>query len=90
MYEDAFRVCDVPRHLRDGLDRYLRDRILPGGCLQSVLAADLVAFARRADPITLQALPALVCFLEFYAPPESWGDRDRVLAWTVTPDRLEV
>jgi hypothetical protein len=32
----------------------------------------------------------LLGFLRGYAPPASWGSRAAVLAWTATPDRLEI
>jgi len=82
--------CEIPPQLRGGLERYLVDRILPGSFLQAVLAADLCQAALRADPFSLHALPALVTFLQYYAPATCWGSRAAVLAWTVTPDRIEV
>jgi hypothetical protein len=84
------RDCAVPEHLRDGLARYLLDRILPGSFLQAVLCADLSEAARRGDPSSLVGLGGLMAFLDHYAPDGSWGSRAAVLAWTVTPERLEV
>jgi len=82
--------CGVPEGLRDGLARYLVDRIMPGGFLQAVLCADLCATARRGDPWSLRGLPGLVAFLEHYAPAGSWGSRDAVIEWSGQPGRLEV
>jgi hypothetical protein len=87
---DGAAVCGVPPHLRGGLDRYILDGILPGGFLQAVLCADLIEVALRADPVSLQSLPAVVQFLMFYAPRECWRSRAAVLVWTITPDRLEI
>jgi hypothetical protein len=87
---DGAAVCGVPAHLRGGLDRYVLDGILPGGFLQAVLCADLIEVAFRADPVSWQSLPALIQFLLFYAPRACWRSRAAVLAWTVTPDRLEI
>jgi len=81
---------DIPHHLRDGLVRYFRDGILPGSFLQAVLCNDLLATVSRAAPRALDALPALMEFLHWTAPVEAWGSRKKVLAWTTTPDRLEV
>jgi len=80
----------VPQHLRDGLVRYVADGILPGGFLQAVLANDLKWAVHRADPRSLATLPLLVWFLTDHAPSNAWGSREKVLAWTTTPDQLEV
>jgi hypothetical protein len=32
----------------------------------------------------------LIGFLEDYAPAVAWGTRERVLAWTTTPARMEI
>jgi hypothetical protein len=87
---EGARVCLVPSHLTHGLFRYILDGILPGGFLQAVLCGDLVEVAQRGDPSSLLGLPGLVTFLEHYAPPNCWRSRDAVLAWTRTPDRLEL
>jgi hypothetical protein len=82
--------CHVPMHLRDGLVRYFSDGILPGSFLQAVLCNDLAQAILRAAPNGLSALPPLILFLQHYAPASAWGSRDLVLAWTTTPDRLEI
>lgn len=83
-------VCVVPSHLREGFYRYILDGILPGSFLQAVLCADLLEVAWRADPVSLQGLPALLQFLEHYAPADCWRSRAAVLAWTSTPERIEI
>lgn len=83
-------LCDVPEYLRGGLVRYLSDGILPGSFLQAVLCNDLTQACVRADPFALAGLAALAEFLIHYAPVIAWGSRARVLAWTTTPDRIEV
>jgi hypothetical protein len=87
---DGAELLAVPLNLRGGLDRYILDGILPGGFLQAVLCCDLREAALRADPVSLFALPTLVHFLEHYAPRECWGSHAAVVAYTVTPDRLEI
>jgi len=86
----AFATAGVPPHLHGGLLRYFCDRILPGSFLQAVLCNDLAAAVRRGDPLSLAGLVRLVQVLELIAPIEAWGSRGAVLAWTTTPDRLEV
>jgi len=80
----------VPHHLREGLVRYFADGILPGSFLQAVLINDLQQAVGRADPQSMAGLPALITFLTWEVPGEAWGSRRLVLAWTTTPDRLEV
>ena len=86
----AIAVSDVPEHLRPGLVRYFSDGILPGSFLQAVLVNDLMQAARRADPESGAGLVPLVDFLVTHAPSTAWGSREAVLAWTTTPERLEV
>lgn len=79
----------IPHHLRAGLVRYFSDGILPGGFLQAVLCNDLREAALRCVG-PLQVLAPLIVFLTHAAPGCAWGSRDKVLAWTTTPDRLEI
>lgn len=80
----------VLENLRPGLVRYFADGILPGGFLQAVLVNDLTQAIHRADSQSLVMLPVLVWFLNDHAPSTAWGSRQAVLAWTTTPERLEV
>jgi hypothetical protein len=80
----------IPDHLRDGLVRYFADGILPGGFLQAVLCNNLREAVVRANPGGEFTFRALVEFLQWQTPPEAWGSVARVLAWTTTPDRLEI
>jgi hypothetical protein len=81
---------DVPLHLRGGLVRYFSDGILPGSFLQAVLCNDLTQAIMRADPRSVHALTSLIECLQWHAPMNAWGSRAAVLAWTTTPERLEV
>jgi hypothetical protein len=86
----SFPGSGIPDHLRDGLLRYFADGILPGSFLQAVLCNDLQQAIRRAAPGAILAIPELLTFLTAHAPAGSWGSREAVLAWTTTPQRLEV
>lgn len=87
---EALPGSGVPRHLRDGLVRYFREGILPGGFMQAVLCNDLRQAVLRANPGGARMVLALIDFLEHYAPPMAWGTPERVLAWTTTPGRFEI
>jgi len=84
------RHSGVPEHLRPGLVRYFSDGIMPGSFLQSVLTNNLTQAVQRADPESMLALDPLVRFLTQHAPAMAWGSREAVLAWSTTPERLEV
>jgi len=86
------RESRVPEHLRDGLVRYFADGILPGGFLQAVLCNVLEeAMARHFNPAQAAAtISTIHGFLLEHAPADAWGSRAKVLAWTTTPDRLEI
>jgi hypothetical protein len=86
----ALAASAVPHHLRDGLVRYFSEGILPGVFLQAVLCNDLAQTVQRAADHVLVALPALVDFLRWTVPARAWGSREKVRAWTTTPDRLEL
>lgn len=83
-------ASEVPHHLRGGLVLWFGHGILPGAFLQAVLANDLRQAVGRVSPGSLFAIQSLVTFLNTHAPAEAWGSRDALLAWTTTPERLEV
>ena len=72
---------DVPVHLRDGLDRYIRHGIRPGSGLCAVLSNDLIGAVTRLDETSQAGLPDLVRFLVNNAPSECWGSSDRLVSW---------
>lgn len=87
----ALATSDVPFHLRGGLERYFDWGILPGGFLQSVLCNDRVqAVMRHSGAGAAFTIVTVQKFLLEHAPFDAWGSREKVLAWTTTPDRLEI
>ena len=86
----ALPASGVLANLRPGLVRYFSDGIMPGSFLQSVLTNNLTQAVLRADPQSMVALHYLVRFLQAHAPSAAWGSREAVLAWSTTPERLEV
>jgi hypothetical protein len=86
----ALPASGIPHHLRDGLVRYFSDGILPGSFLQSVLCNDLREAIVHANQGTEHALRPLIEYLAHHVPDQAWGSRDKVLAWTTTPNRLEI
>jgi hypothetical protein len=93
-FTSALAASFVPQHLRGGLERYVVQRILPGGFLQAVLCNNLPQAMARHSGLSPEhaacTIGVIHGFLFEYAPPSSWGTREKVLAWTTTPDRLEI
>src|SRR5262249_47636391 len=85
----ALSFYHVPAALQGGIVRYMVDGVLPDGFLQAVLCNNLVQACRQADSANIFRLRDVVDFLTACAPPNSWGSRERVLAWTSTPERFE-
>ena len=50
----------IPVHLRGSIERYVENRIQPGGFMTAVLKNDLYNATCRADPESLKALPLIV------------------------------
>ncbi len=71
----------IPEHTKDALDRYVNDRLPPGGFLTAVLSNDLKGAVARADHINIQHIPDIVihCFNEI--PSGCWGSPEAVERW---------
>lgn len=86
----ALLTSGVPKHLHGGLVRYFGEGILPGSFLQSVLTNNLTQAVLRQDVESMVELASIVRFLVAHAPAPAWGSREAVLAWSTTPERLEI
>lgn len=82
-------VYMLPHHLRDGLRRYVVDRIEPGSFLMSVLTNDLRATVVRADAASKAALFLIVEFCLYSLPYGCWGSEENVRAWLKGETRME-
>lgn len=69
----SYDYSNIPEHLVEGLDRWLRHGIAPGGFLRAVLSNNLIDSVVRADLSSREALPRLVQFLLEQAPAGSYG-----------------
>jgi hypothetical protein len=63
------------------LNRYVKDRIMPGSFLRAVLCNQLYAAVTLADQENLASLKEIVHYVYNELPEESWGSADRVWAW---------
>jgi len=71
----------VPVHLRPGLVRYIDHGVVPGGFLFALLCNDMAKAAKKADALSLAALPYLAGWLETHAPEACWGSLAKVNRW---------
>lgn len=71
----------IPAHTKAALDRYVNDRILPGGFLTAVLTNDLFGAVGYADSTNLAALPDIVRYVYNELPSGCWGSRDVMWKW---------
>lgn len=72
-YEDT-----VPDHTKGALERYVNDRLLPGGFLTCLLSNDLFGAVCRADAYNIVALRDICEFVYNRMPPNCWGSEAKV------------
>lgn len=80
LYRQAETVA-VPRHLRDGLVRYIVDGIRPGSFLCAVLANDLLSAVSLGDPESLAGLKPLMLFIVNEAPNSGVRSYENIAAF---------
>lgn len=78
----ATKDLDSIAHLKDGLRRYLTDRIETGGFLRRVLENDLSRAVGHANPsLSMAQMKTLVQYLNSSFPAIAWGSPEKVAAW---------
>lgn len=77
----AEQLHKVPEHLRDGLLRYVVDRIMPGDFLRAVLSNDLMRAFSYATPESRESLRDLVFWIYNYVTSRCWGSEEKVNQW---------
>ncbi len=77
--ENDLEYMQLPEHLREGMKRYIEERIEPGKFLMSVLSNDLTNACFRCDPQHL--LVDIVRWVYNEAPSTCWGSPDKVKGW---------
>lgn len=64
--------------IKESLDRYINDKIPPGGFLTSVLENDLFSAITRADYMNRQRLPEICKYVYNELPSGIWGSKEIV------------
>jgi hypothetical protein len=78
----ALAISGIPKHLHEGVLRYVVRRVMPGAFLQAVFRNNLAEAVGRADAETIEYLPAIVRFIYSHAPAVCWGSDKAVGEWT--------
>jgi|DEB0MinimDraft_3_1074331.scaffolds.fasta_scaffold01413_7 hypothetical protein len=71
----------IPDNIRGALERYVFQRLQPGGFLTAVLANNLSESVGRADEESRQALFDIVKFIYNELPGNAWGSHSKVKEW---------
>ena len=71
----------IPQHTLAALDRYVNNRILPGGFLTAVLSNDLFGAVAHADKENKSALPEICQYIYNELPGNCWGSKDIMWQW---------
>lgn len=77
-----FNYSLLPDHMHGGMQRYIENRIPPGGFLKAVLENNLSAAFGSADHINRERMFDIVGFLYNEAPSGCWGSPEKVRKWT--------
>ena len=78
-YKDGLGL--IPRHMRDGVTRYIEQGIPGGSFLTAVMENNLVQAYNRADESNTEAMHGWAAFLYGYLPTNAWGSPEKVAAW---------
>ena len=63
----------IPTKIKEAIDRYVQERIPPGGFLQSVLGNNLIGAFGGADDENRKALFDIVSYIYNEIPSNCWG-----------------
>lgn len=75
--------CDecVPASAKEGIDRYVSERVNPGDFLMAVLRNDLKSALQRADDENGPRIASIVSYLYNCCPEACWGSPEKVKEW---------
>jgi hypothetical protein len=71
----------IPRHMHEGIIRYMENGIHPGDFMTAILADDLHGAIRLADHINMQWLKDWLHFMEDHLPADARGSYEHVRLW---------
>jgi len=68
-------------YIKNAIDRYVNDRIMPGGFLYAVLTNNLFEAIGRADCHSLDNLVDICSYICNEIPSVCWGSAEKVDNW---------
>jgi len=80
---------NIPPYMIDALQRYVEQRIPPGGFLTAVLENKLVDAFHRADENNLKVMQEWAAHLYWCLPSTCWGSSEKVRQWLAGRDHQE-
>jgi hypothetical protein len=83
------RKLGLPYYMDDAVERYLFDRIMPGGFLHAVIENNFRDAAFRADDENSQCLREWAMLLHDHFPWKAHGSPERFLDWISRKDMEE-
>lgn len=66
---------------KDSIDRYVNDRLPPGGFITAVLTNDLIGAVGKADSENLADLHEICTYIYNSIPSNAWGSKEKMNAW---------
>lgn len=79
--DESFDNFQVPLHIRGALERYVNNRIAPGGFLTALLANDLMESMGRADHINKRYIFEICNWVYNCAPRNCHGSYEAIDNW---------
>ena len=77
---------DLPENIKGAIDRYVEERIQPGGFTSAVLENNLAMAIGRADENSLKAIREIVGYVYNEIPSRAWGSQEKVQSWLAGDD----
>ena len=74
-------MLKIDEKLKEGLDRYVEDGILPGSFLQGVLRNNFCDAVLHADATNSINLKQIALYVYWEIPHPCWGSRKKVEEW---------
>lgn len=69
----------IPKVIKDSLDLYINEGIMPGSFLRAVLTNDLASAVFKADSNNLAALKDIMLYIYNEVPSDAWGSTTNVV-----------
>lgn len=69
---------EVSNSVKESLDLWVKDGIMPGGFLMAVLRNDLFGALRRADSYNRASIFQIVEYINNEIPSDCWGSADKM------------